>query len=208
MLYNLLESCRIAGVLLLPFMPESCEKLFAQIGAPAEVQTWDSVARWGALPAGVTVTKGPALFPRIDAKKELEALEKLLAPKKAAQPAPAPEKPAEKAALPEGLASIDDFRKLDLRVAKVVACERVPKADKLLCLQLEVGEEKRQVVSGIAAWYAPEDLIGRNVVLLYNLQPARLRGVESCGMLLASSANGRAYVLFPGDELPSGSKIS
>ncbi len=207
-LYNLLECCRIAGVLLTPFMPESCEKLFEQIGAPAEVQTWDSVARWGAMPAGVTVTKGPALFPRIDAKKELEALEKLLAPKKAAQPAPAPEKPAEKAPLPEGLASIDDFKKLDLRVAKVVACERVPKADKLLCLQLEVGEEKRQVVSGIAAWYAPEDLIGRNVVLLYNLQPARLRGVESCGMLLAASANGRAYVIFPGDELPSGSKIS
>ena len=205
-LYNLLESCRIAGVLLTPFMPESCEKLFAQIGAAAEAQTWDSVAVWGALPAGVTVTKGPALFPRIDAKKELEALEKLLAPKKA--PQSAPEKPAEKAPLPEGLASIDDFKKLELRVAKVTACEPVPKAEKLLCLQLEVGEEKRQVVSGIAPWYKPEELLGRNVLLLYNLQPAKLRGVESRGMILAASANGRAYVVFPGDELPSGSRIS
>ena len=117
-------------------------------------------------------------------------------------------KPAAPEEEPLNLIGIEDFKKVDLRVAKVLSCEPVKKSDKLLCLQLEVGEEKRQVVSGIAAWYAPEDLIGRNVVLLYNLQPARLRGVESCGMLLASSANGRAYVLFPGDELPSGSKIS
>ena len=203
-MYNLLETIRICCTLLIPFMPGSCEKFRRQIGAAEADFTWDAAAQYGVWPASEKIAKGENVFPRIDAKKELAELEKLTA----AAHAPAKAEPAEKKEELPGVVGIEDFKKLDLRVAKVVSCERVPKADKLLCLQLDVGGETRQVVSGIAAWYGPDELVGRNVALVFNLQPAKLRGVESCGMILAASANGRAYVIFPGDELPSGSRIS
>ena len=200
-LYMLLESLRICASLLVPFMPDSCERIRNMIGADIQEFTWDSACVWGVLKTGAKVSKGENLFPRIDMQKELSELE---AVKTAAdKPAPAAEN-----AEPLNLIGIEDFQKVDLRVAKVLACEPVKKSDKLLCLQLEVGAEKRQVVSGIHAWYQPEDLIGKKVLMAYNLTPAKLRGVESCGMILAASVGDRAQVVFVDDAIPSGSKLS
>ena len=209
-MYNLLETIRICGVLLTPFMPESAEKIRAQIGAAEDVYTWDTVGAFGMLPADATVCKGSALFPRIDMTKELEFLEKRQAKQikeaqKNAKKAEKAEKKAEKQ--PEGVAiGIDDFAKVSLKTATVVACEPVKKSDKLLCLQLEVGDETRQVVSGIAQYYKPEDMIGKTVVLVANLKPAKLRGVESQGMILAADAPEGVKVIFV-DGIPSGCTI-
>ena len=209
-MYNLLETIRICGVLLTPFMPDSAEKIRAQIGAAEDVYTWEAAGIFGKLPADVTVCKGPALFPRIDMNKELEFLEKRQAKqiKEAQKNAKKAEKAEKKAEdKPEGVAiGIDDFAKVSLKTAKVVACEPVKKSDKLLCLQLEVGEEKRQVVSGIAQYYKPEDLIGKTVVVVANLKPAKLRGVESQGMILAADAPEGVKVIFV-DGIPSGCTI-
>lgn len=209
-MYNLLESIRIAGVLLTPFMPESAEKIRVQIGAAADIYTWDTVGAFGALPADTAVCKGPALFPRIDMNKEMEFLEKRQAKqiKEAEKAAKKAEKAAKKAEeKPEGVAiGIEDFAKVSLKTAKVIACEPVKKSDKLLCLQLEVGEEKRQVVSGIAEYYKPEDLIGKTVVVVANLKAAKLRGVESQGMILAADAPEGVKVIFV-DGIPSGCTI-
>lgn len=152
---------------------------------------------------GTAVTKGEALFPRIDIPAELEALAALGAPK---------ETPAETAEAAEADAplkpeiTIDDFAKVDFRVAEVVRCEKHPKADKLLVLQLKVGEEERQVVSGIAQWYTPESLIGRKVILVANLKPVKLRGVESNGMILAASKGDRLELVSA--DIPSGAIVS
>ncbi|WP_394272603.1 methionine--tRNA ligase [Butyricicoccus sp.] len=209
-MYNLLETIRICGVLLTPFMPDSAEKIRVQIGASEDVYTWETAGTFGTLPADVTVCKGPALFPRIDMNKELEFLEKRQAKqiKEAQKNAKKAEKAEKKAEdKPEGVAiGIDDFAKVSLKTAKVVACEPVKKSDKLLCLQLEVGEEKRQVVSGIAQYYKPEDLIGKTVVVVANLKPAKLRGVESQGMILAADAPEGVKVIFV-DGIPSGCTI-
>jgi methionyl-tRNA synthetase len=202
-LYNLLESVRISAILLRPFTPDSSEAVRKQIGATEEQFSWASAAVWGAL-GTAKVEKGENIFPRIDLKKELEALEAAARAKAAPAPEPEPVKEAE----PLNLITIDDFKRVELRVAKVLECEPVPKSDKLLCLQLEVGEERRQVVSGIAKWYKPEDLIGRKVLLAYNLAPARLRGVESFGMILAATVGEAARVVFVDEAIPSGSVLS
>ena len=200
-LYTLLESVRICSSLLIPFMPDSCERIRTMLGAAAEEFTWDAACRWGVLADGVKVSKGENLFPRIDLQKELAELE-------AAKAAVSPKADAPEQQEPLNLIGIEDFQKVDLRVAKVLACEPVKKSDKLLCLQLEVGSEKRQVVSGIHAWYQPDDLIGKKVLMAYNLTPAKLRGVESCGMILAATVGDRAQVVFVDDTIPSGSKLS
>ena len=209
-MYNLLETIRICGVLLTPFMPDSAEKIRAQIGAAAELYTWETAADFGALPSDVSVSKGAALFPRIDMNKELAFLEKRQEKqaKEAQKSAKKAEKAEKKAAdAPEGVAiGIEDFAKVSLKTAKVVACEPVKKSDKLLCLQVEVGAEKRQVVSGIAQYYKPEELIGKTVVLVANLKPAKLRGVESQGMILAADAPEGVKVIFV-DGIPSGCTI-
>ena len=200
-LYTLLESVRICSSLLVPFMPDSCERIRGMLGAAPEEFTWDAACKWGVLATGAKVSKGENLFPRIDMQKELAELE---AAKSAAnQKSDAPEQEE-----PLNLIGIEDFQKVDLRVAKVLSCEPVKKSDKLLCLQLEVGREKRQVVSGIHSWYQPEDLIGKKVLMAYNLTPAKLRGVESCGMILAATVGDRAQVVFVDDAIPSGSKLS
>ena len=206
-MYNLLESIRVATVLLSPALPNTAPKVYAQIGASNEITTWASAAEFGLLPANTTVQKGEVLFPRIDAEKELAELEAISAAKKAAVTATAqtPEKKV------EGVASfidIADFAKVDLRVAKVTACEPVPKADKLLRLVLDDGSENpRQVVSGIHPWYEPEQLIGKKVIVVANLKPAKLRGVESQGMILAADAGENVCVIFPDDSIPCGSKV-
>ena len=198
-LYHLAESLRIISILIAPFMPETTPKIQAQIGAQGDAVTWDSAGQWGLLPSNATLQKGEILFPRIDVEKEIAALNELL-PAKAA---PKPAQPKEE--IPQIM--IDDFQKIELRVAKVKACEPVKRAKKLLKLTLDDGEGERIVVSGIALCYKPEDLIGRNVVVIANLAPTVLCGVESNGMILAADTpDGGVKVMFA-DDLPVGGRL-
>ena len=209
-MYNLLETIRICGILLTPYMPDSAEKIREQIGADASIYNWETAGVYGSLPQTVTVHKGAALFPRIDMNKELAFLEERMdKQKKAAEKAA---KKAEKAAkkdekkLEGVMIGIDDFAKVELKTAKILSCEPVKKSDKLLCLQVELGEEKRQIVSGIAEYYKPEDMVGKTVIVVSNLKPAKLRGVESQGMILAADTPDGVQVVFA-DSIPSGCKI-
>lgn len=201
-MYNLCEAIRIISILVSPFLPHTAPKIQAQLGAPAAVLSWEQAGEWGLLPAGFSVQKGEIIFPRIDIAKELAELE---AQQKAAREAK--EQAQQKA---EGIAqiSIDDFAKVELRVAEVKDCEPVKRAKKLLKLTLDDGSgTPRTVASGIAQWYKPEDLIGHKVVLVANLKPAVLCGVESQGMILAADcAKDDVKVLFV-DNMPAGAKI-
>ena len=201
-MYNLCEAIRIISILVSPFLPHTAPKIQAQLCAPAAVLSWEQAGEWGLLPAGFSVQKGEIIFPRIDIAKELAELE---AQQKAAREAK--EQAQQKA---EGIAqiSIDDFAKVELRVAEVKDCEPVKRAKKLLKLTLDDGSgAPRTVASGIAQWYKPEDLIGHKVVLVANLKPAVLCGVESQGMILAADcAKDDVKVLFV-DNMPAGAKI-
>ncbi|MBQ7821066.1 MAG: methionine--tRNA ligase [Clostridia bacterium] len=180
-LYNLLETIRISAVMLSPIMPDTSKAIFDVL--ETDKRDFDSIASFGQLATGVKIGASAHLFDRIDEAKKLEEINAEIAERaKAAAPA---EEVAEK---PEGVAQIgfDDFMKVELRVAKVIACESVPKAKKLLKLKLDLGYEQRQVVSGIAKFYKPEDLIGKKIIVVANLAPATLCGVESNGMILAS----------------------
>lgn len=205
-LYNLAESLRMTAVLISPFMPNTPLKIFEQLGIHEDsLKVWNSVKKFGALKAGVVVKKGEIIFPRVEFAKEEPATEEQ--PKKAVKQAP--EKKEEKAAAgQDGYITIDDFAKIDFRVAKVAECERVEGADKLLKLQLEVGGERRQVVSGIAKHYKPEELIGKYVVLVANLKPVKLKGIESNGMILAASNEEVLTLVAPVSEISTGSKVS
>ena len=203
-MYNLCESLRIISILIAPFMPETSPRIQKQLGVSGDAVTYESAAVWGATPAGTVVEKGETLFPRIDVDKEIEALNTLI-------PNPMEQKAEEKKEKKEipGLAQIgiEDFAKVELRAAKVVACEPVKKAKKLLKLTLDDGTGERTVASGIAKWYKPEDLIGKTVVLVANLKPATLCGVESQGMILAADAGeDDVRVLFL-EGVPAGSSI-
>ena len=203
-MYSLLESIRICTVLLTPFIPDSCEKIFAQIGACECCRDWDSAAKWGSLSATVTVHKGEAIFPRVDAQKALEELEAIQeAQKKAALPA------MEFEPMAEEKVDFDTFCKSDFRAVKVKACEAVKKSKKLLNFTLDDGTGKdRTVASGIAKWYALEDLVGKKVVVVANLKPAVLCGVESNGMILAADCSeDDVKVVFVDKSMPNGSKI-
>lgn len=210
-LYNLAECLRFAGVLLQPYMPQTAPKIFAQLGIEsAKLTGVESLNSFGAIPEGASVKKGQALFPRIDVKKELESLAEEMAgiepvndTKKAKD-----NKGTEK---DDGAAYIDyeDFAKVDLRLAKVLACEPVKRSDHLLKLTLEVGEERRTVLSGIRDWYKPEDLIGKTVVLAANLKPRKMCGVLSEGMILCASddADENLSALTCMHDMQSGLKI-
>jgi len=199
-LYNLAECIRRVALCLVPVMVNTPEKIFAALGVEGEAATWTRMDEWGVLPAGVRVTVGAALFPRLDPKAEEEALEALL-PKK--------EETWEIAPAKEEI-DIESFGKLDLRVATVVAAEKVKKADKLLQLTLKLGNETRTVVSGIAKAYKPEEMVGRQVILVYNLKPAKLRGIESQGMILCASdpVTGKLSLLAPVDAMHDGAEVS
>lgn len=188
-MYYLAECVRAIAVAVSPFMPNTPGRIFEQLGVTDDaLKTWDSIAAFGALPAGIKVHKGKALFPRLDVKKELEALnaEKEAAAAKAVKQAEKKEEPA--AQEETGLITIDDFAKVKLMAAKVVACEKVPKADKLLKSTLDCGNGAvRTVVSGIAQWYTPEEMPGKTVILVSNLAPRKMRGILSEGMLLCAS---------------------
>lgn len=206
-LYHLLACTRIVAVLTGAFMPRTPARIFAQIGvADAAAQGWDTLQNFFALTPGVRVQKGDALFPRIDIAKELDALQSLSAPQE--EPAAAPQEPEEEEE--EALViTIDDFDKIELRVAEVIACEKVEKADKLLKSTLRVGTETRTVLSGIAKHYTPEEMVGKKVVLLANLAPRVIRGIESRGMLLCASDDaGNLKVLTVDGDIASGSHIS
>lgn len=187
-LYHLVESIRLISVLIQPFLFHTSRKIWEQIGiAEGPLTEWDTTSQFGVYPVGTKVVKGEALFPRIDIKLELEALEAL---SKAQQPAveskeTAAPKVETKPIKPE--ITIDDFAKVDLRVAKVLEAKKHPSADKLLILTLKVGEETRQVVSGIAKHYTPDQMVGMDVILVANLKPVKLRGELSQGMILAAT---------------------
>ena len=202
-LYNLLEGIRVCAVLLTPFMPDTVVKIFDQIGAPEEARAYETADKFGILPANVTVHRGETLFPRIDAQKELAELE---AEEKAAKAPAAEEKKEEIVLEPE--IGIEDFGKVELRVAKITACEKVPKAKKLFKIQLDDGMGGRQIVSGIAQHYTPEELIGKKIIVVANLKPAKLCGVESSGMLLAGNReDGSVCVTFIDDSVPVGTRL-
>lgn len=204
-LYNLLETIRIVSTLLSNFMPTTMPKVWEQIGAAESDITYENAGKFGVLPADVTVHRGEIIFPRIDVDKEIEELNKIIGSNAK------PEEKADDGFEPAPIAdeiTIDDFAKVDLRVALVKDCEKVKKSKKLLCLQLDDGFGGRQVVSGIAAWYKPEDLIGKKVVIVANLKPVKLCGVESNGMICAADTpDGVASVIFPDQDLPCGAKL-
>lgn len=200
-MYNLLEVCRISGILLSPIMPDSCEKLFAQIGAGENLTTWDSALTFGLLGKNARVVKGDVLFPRIDAKAELEALAALSAVTQEPQADPV---------LPD--VTIDDFASCDMRTCKVLACEAVKKSDKLLRFTLDDGSgEPRQILSGIHKFYEPEDLIGKTVVAILNLPPRKMMGEMSNGMVISAvkEENGeeKLKLLILDDCIPAGYRL-
>ena len=204
-MYNLLEVIRVGGVLLTPLIPATADSIFSQIGS--DVRGIDSVLSFGALEAGKTVGEAKPLFGRIDEKVIYAELEKEReAAQKAANAANAKEEaPVEK---PEGLAKIgiEDFMNVELRTAQVLDCEKVPKAKKLLKLTVDLGYEKRTVVSGIAKFYEPADLIGKKIIIVANLKPATLCGIESNGMILASGEE-KVRVVFLDPETPLGERV-
>lgn len=201
-LYNLLETIRITSALLSPFMPTTMPEVWKQIGAAENDVTYENAGKFGILPADVTVSKGSVLFPRIDTEKEIDELNKLIEAQMAET-----QKTQEKIELAPEIA-IDEFFKTELRAAKVKECEKVKKSKKLLKLQLDDGMGGRQVVSGIAEHYKPEDLIGKTVILVANLKPAKLCGEESMGMICAADMpDGGIKVVFLDDDVPAGTKI-
>lgn len=203
-LYNLLDTIRIVATLLSAFMPTTMPKALEQIGACEKCAAYENADKFGALPADVTVKKGEALFPRIDVDKEIEELNSIIKNNSAEDEAT--QKLREEI---EGVAQIgiDDFCKVDLRVAEIKACEPIKKAKKLLKLTVFDGANERTVASGIAKFYKPEELVGKKIILVSNLKPAKLCGVESCGMILAATCGEDVKVIFV-DDMPAGSKIS
>ena len=202
-LYNLLEAIRIACTLLSAFMPTTMPKALEQIGACETCASYENCDKFGVLPADVTVHKGDALFPRIDVEKEIEELNSIIKNNEGESE----ETKALREEL-EGVAQIgiDDFAKVDLRVCEVKTCEPVKKSKKLLQFTIFDGVKDRTVVSGIANYYKPEELIGKKIILVQNLKPAKLCGVESCGMILSAVHGDDLKVVFV-DNMPVGSKI-
>ncbi len=204
-IYNLIESIRFIAVMLQPFMPRTPERIWVQLGISDdhELQQWSSLARWGAVKPGTVVSRGDDLFPRLNMQAEIREMQG--------------DKPADKDTegvaeedMQEGLISLDQFQQVDLRVAEIVAVEKIPKADKLLKVEVVLGDsDKRQVVAGIAEHYQPDELVGKHVLFVSNLKPVKLRGVLSQGMLLAATAEGNRLALTTVDrDMPSGSRIS
>ena len=201
-LYNLLESIRFISVLISPFMPNTPKLIWEQLGIQeGDLTTWDSLKEFGNYPSGAKIQKGKVIFPRIDLEKEEGVTKEQPKAKEAEKKQEADKKDA------PGEITIEDFAKIDLRTAKVLQAERVKGADKLLKLQLEMGEETRQVVSGIAQWYTPEELVGKTVVVVANLKPVKLRGEESNGMILAASKGDRLTLVTLEDEMDTGTQV-
>ncbi|CEG29536.1 methionine--tRNA ligase [Bacillus sp. B-jedd] len=204
---HLAESLRRIAVLLQPFLTRSPERIFSQLGIETEsLKSWDRLREFGMIPEGTKVAKGDPLFPRLEIADEVEFIKgEMQGTAVPAQETKQEEKQVEKPETDE--ISIDEFIKIDLRIAEVVHAEPVKKADKLLKLQLDLGYEKRQVVSGIAEYYKPEELIGRKVICVTNLKPVKLRGELSQGMILAGKTEGTLSLASVDQTLPNGTKI-
>lgn len=187
-LYNLCESIRLISTLISSLLPDTARKIFYQLGIEGleELTNWESTDTFGLIADGTKVHRGEVLFPRLDVEEEIKVLEEMFAEKIVDQEVKLDHKEE---------ITIDDFSKVEMRVGKVVKCEKHPKADKLLVSQIKIGSEVRQIVSGIANYYKPEDMVGKSVVVVCNLKPVKLRGVESQGMILAAGNDGDALVL-------------
>ena len=205
-LYNLSESLRFISVLVSPFLPETSEKINEQLNI--DLTSWDSLASFDGTKAGTKVEKKGVIFPRIDVEKKLEQLEKIAEEQRKAAVTANDEENQEMIPIKDEI-TIDDFDKIDLRVVTVLECEPIKKAKKLLKLKLDLGGEIRQVVSGIAQHYKPEDLIGKQVILVANLKPVKLRGELSQGMILAAYTNDDSKLVLAGiqGKLPNGSQV-
>jgi len=232
-LYTCLEATRIIAVLLCAFMPVACESIGKQLGLerPVSEIPWAGLA-WGATRAGARVAPPQPIFPRIQnltvddavlrglassskapvaAEREEEKLTAVSDDNSAGRPNTAPGTPVAPAPAPEEsrpTITIDDFMKVDLRVADILAAEPVPNASKLLRLTVQVGDDDtRTILAGIAEYYRPEDLVGRQVVVVANLQPRKMRGIESQGMLLAADVDGKAILVLPDTQTPAGARV-
>ncbi|MCX6376581.1 MAG: methionine--tRNA ligase subunit beta, partial [Armatimonadetes bacterium] len=193
-LYTALETVRSIAIMIRPFMPVVSEVIWGQLGIAESLadQTWQDAGTWGKLKPGTKTGAPQPIFPRIDTRqKPVES---------APTPAPKEEKKVEQI-------SFEEFKRLDLRIGKIVAADRVPGADKLLQITVDIGTEQRPMVAGIAQWYSPEELIGKQILVIANLAPAVIRGVESRGMLLAADVDGTAILLQPDKEVPPGSAV-
>lgn len=226
-LYHLAEVIRIASILLQPFLTKAPAEIWRRLGLEAGPHTaWDSAKAFGTLPPGLRVYKGEPLFPRLDLEEEVRAIDEATGALHRGESEAAGEgasatsgaSPSGRAPVQtvvngdaggaeSGLIGIEVFQRVDLRVGRVVAAERIEKADKLLKLQVDLGDEVRQVVSGIAPYFKPEDLIGRRVIVVANLKPVKLRGVESHGMILAASEGDRLVLATVSDDIPPGTKV-
>ena len=195
-LYTLAETIRFVAVALAPFIPETSQKIFDRLNLGVVPKDFSSLKKFGLIKPGTEVNKGDALFPRIDVTKELKELDEIFVKSHSLQIE------TEKSQI-----SIEDFSKIELATAKVVECEKVEKSDKLLKLTLDVAGEIRTVVSGIALNYTPEYMVGKTVVIVKNLKPAKLRGIESCGMILCASKDGQVIFVTPEKEIASGSEV-
>ncbi|WP_072966360.1 methionine--tRNA ligase [Thermoanaerobacter uzonensis] len=190
-LYNLAEALRFIAVLISPFMPNTPQKMFEQLGIEKDLTTWESL-KFGLLKEGTKVKRGEIIFPRIDVNKELNVIEE----------------EAEKEEKKIDYITIEDFAKIQLRVAEILEAEKVEGSDKLIKMKLKVGEETRQIVGGIARHYTPEELVGKKIIIVYNLEPKKLKSIESQGMLLAASTEGKMSLLTVDRDIESGAKIS
>ena len=199
-LYNLLDTIRICAALLLPFMPSMMPKALEQIGAGAEDIEYGKLGTFGVLPENVTVQKGDVLFPRLDVDAEIEYLNSVIAPKKNEYKE---DEDLDKA----NTINIDKFAEVKLRTAEVISCEKVAKSKKLLKFQLDDGRGGRQIVSGIAQWYKPEELIGKKIIFVANLAPAKLCGEESQGMILSCDCGDSVKIITVDPEVPNGSTV-
>ena len=206
-MYNLLEVLRVSAVLLTPFMPDSAAEVLKQIGACECCSTWEAAGQYGALKADVTVQRGDNLFPRVDTEKALAELEALAeAAKKAALPALEIEPQLEEKV------DFDTFCKSDFRAVKVKACENVKKSAKLLKFTLDDGTGvDRQILSGLAMFYKPEELVGKTLMAIVNLPPRKMMGQESCGMLISAvhteKGEERLNLLMLDDKIPAGATM-
>lgn len=204
---HLAENLRIIAVMLKPFLTQCPEGIFTQLGVEDEsLKDWASISGYGKIPTGTkVVAKGTPIFPRLDAAEEVAYIQEQM---KATAPAPAAEPEPTVVALETPEIGIEDFDKIDLRVGEVKQVEKVKKADKLLCFQLDLGEGKlRQVLSGIAEFYEPEELIGKKVIVVSNLKPVKLRGLMSEGMILSGEKDGELRIIEASDALPNGAKV-
>lgn len=215
-LYTLAEAIRIVSIMIEPFMPQTPEKIWVQFGIErGEVTAWDTIHTFGTLTRTLTAKKGDNMFPRIDKEKELAILEaevptaeKQEEPKAEAKAASKKAEAKKEEVKEVSEITIDDFAKVELKIGEVIECEKVPKADKLLVSKIKIGEEVRQIVSGIAAYYTPEEFVGKKVVVVTNLKPVKLRGILSQGMVLcASDDNGNLVAVGPLGEMVSGAEV-